>query len=132
MYIFRNGEFIQTTKDQNYYTVLCEKRNAGQITEEEFLKEQERGDALVNYLGIGALSLIDSNSEPLRLKPNDRLIICTDGLYRMLSDKELVEILDSAYDVQTILQQLELAVRKSSEEKNLRRDNMTVSLIKVK
>ena len=132
LYIWRKGEFIQTTKDQNYHTVLKEKRSAGEISEDEFVQGQARGDALVNYLGIGNLSLVDYNKEPLKLKSGDQLLICTDGLYRILSDEEISGILSSENDAKTTLQMIEFSVRKKACENNKRRDNMTVSLIKIK
>ncbi len=132
LYIWRKGEFIQTTKDQNYHTVLKEKRSAGEISEDEFVQGQARGDALVNYLGIGTLSLVDYNKEPLKLKSGDQLLICTDGLYRILSDEEISGILSSENDAKTTLQMIEFSVRKKAGENNKRRDNMTVSLIKIK
>ena len=132
LYIWRKREFIQTTKDQNYHTVLKEKRSAGEISEDEFLQGQTRGDALVNYLGIGTLNLVDYNKEPLRLKSGDQLLICTDGLYRILTDEEISKILNANNDAKTTLQMIEFLVRKKASEKNKRRDNMTVSLIKIK
>ena len=132
LYIWRNKEFIQTTKDQNYHTVLKEKLRAGEMTEDEFHQGQSRGDSLVNYLGIGELNLIDYNKEPLKLKSGDQLIVCTDGLYRILTDEEVSNILNMKNDAISTLQMIESTVRKKSKEKNKRRDNMTVSLIKVK
>lgn len=132
LYIWRKREFIQTTKDQNYHTVLKEKRSAGEISEDEFLQGQTCGDALVNYLGIGALNLVDYNKEPLRLKSGDQLLICTDGLYRILTDEEISGILNANNDAKTALQMMEFLVRKKANENNKRRDNMTVSLIKIK
>lgn len=132
LYIWRKREFIQTTKDQNYHTVLKEKRSAGEISEDEFVQGQTRGDALVNYLGIGTLSLVDYNKEPLKLKSKDRLLVCTDGLYRILSDEEISEIISNGNNVKKTLQMIEFSVRKKAGESNKRRDNMTVSLIKIK
>lgn len=132
LYIWRKKEFIQTTKDQNYHTVLKEKRSAGEISEDEFMQRQSHGNALVNYLGIGTLNLVDYNKEPLRLKSGDQLIVCTDGLYRILSDKEITNILNMNNDVKSTLQMIEFAVRKKAKEENMHRDNMTVALIKVK
>ena len=132
LYIWRKKEFIQTTKDQNYHTVLKEKRTAGEISEEEFYQGSQKGDALFNYLGIGNLNLIDYNTEPLILKERDKLVICTDGLYRILSHNEVSGILNQEKDIKTTLQMIEFAVRKKSKENNQRRDNMTVAVIKIK
>ncbi len=132
LYICRKNEFIQITKDQNYHTVLKEKSFAGEISEEEFLQGQEHGDALVNYLGIGTLDLVDYNKEPLKLKSGDQILICSDGLYRILNDEEIANILSMGNDVKTSLQMMEFSARKKAAENNKRRDNMTVFLIKIK
>lgn len=132
LYIRRKNEFIQMTKDQNYDTVLKEKVNAGEITDEEYLRRSTRKDALVNYLGIENLNLIDYNTEPLKLKSGDQLIVCSDGLYKVLSDVEISELLNINLDAKTTLQMIEIAVRKKAKDTMVRRDNMTVSLIKIK
>lgn len=132
LYINRNHEFIQVTKDQNYFEVLKEKYNIGEITEQELLQNKRKGEALINYLGLGNIDLIDRNDAPLKLKSGDRLIVCTDGLYKVLEDKEIVDILSKNVDIQSTLQMLEIAVRKKASEKNLKRDNMTVALVRIK
>ena len=58
-YLIRDGEMVQLTQDHNYHTVLVEKLNAGLIGESEFTQENVRGEALISFLGIGNLSLID-------------------------------------------------------------------------
>ena len=81
---------------------------------------------------LGDLRLIDHNREPLKLKCGDQVLICTDGLYRLITDDEITNILNMNQDTKTSLQMMELAVRKKAAEKGMRRDNMTVLLIKVK
>lgn len=130
LYIWRKKEFIQITKDQNYHTVLKEKRSLGEISYEEYIGGQARGEELINYLGIGDLNLVDYNKEPLLLKSGDQLLICTDGLYRNLSDKEIFRILEAGNSAKITLQMIEFLVRKKRNSK--RRDNMTVALIKIK
>ena len=132
LYILRKKQLIQSTTDQNYYTVLKEKWSAGKISEEEYIQEQTHGDALVNYLGIGKLYLVDYNKEPLELKSGDQLLVCTDGLYRILSNEEIAVVLNKNADAKMTLQMMEFSVRKKSKEERKRRDNMTVSVIKVR
>ncbi len=132
LYIWRKKEFIQTTKDQNYHTVLKEKRIAGEISEKEYYQGKPQGDALVNYLGIGDLNLIDYNTEPLELKSGDKLVVCTDGLYRILTHDEISSILYQDTDAKMTLQMIEFATRKKAKENNRKRDNMTVALINIK
>lgn len=131
LYILRNQDFLQITKDQNYHTVLKEKRNAGEITDEEFVQDLRSGNALINYVGIGNLELIDHNVEPLVLKRNDQLLLCTDGLYKLLKDNDICAVLCESVDIKTKLQMFEISMRRKAQEFRIKRDNATTSLIKL-
>lgn len=131
-YLFRNGEFVQFTQDQNYKTVLDEKLRADMISENEYNAEMKRGEALISFLGIGNLSLIDYNSLPLQLEQNDKIIIMTDGLYKVLENDEIARILDNFNNIEDALTALEIKIKKQAKNKNINRDNMTVALIKIR
>lgn len=130
-YLFRGGEFVQLTQDQNYKAVLQGKRNAGAISEEEYQTEITKGEALISYLGIGNLNLIDFNETKLELQGNDRIVIMSDGLYKLLSDDEISRIIDNFTNVGDALQALELKARKNAKNVHVSRDNMTVIIIRI-
>ena len=131
-YLLRGGEFVQFTKDLNYRTVINEKLNAGLITEQDFNKEKKKGEALISFLGIGSLSLIDFNEAPLDLKSKDKIIIMSDGLYKLLPDKEIQEIVENFTNGEEALRALENKANKAAKAKAVSRDNMTVGLITMK
>ena len=131
-YLVREGEMVQLTQDHNYHTVLVEKRNAGLMDETEFDRENARGEALISFLGIGNLSLIDYSENPLELKKDDKIIVMSDGLYKIVSDSEIARILDNFSNIGEAVQALELKVQKKAKNGTEARDNMTVALIKVK
>lgn len=131
-YLFRKGELAQFTKDQNYQTVLEEQRRAGLINEARFQKESLKGEALINYLGLGSLSLIDYNERPFPLLTGDKLLLCTDGLYRLVEEEEIRRILEEEDSPGKALAVLEMAAGKQAGQKNLKRDNMTALLIEIK
>ena len=131
-YLSRKGEFVQFTQDQNYKTVLDEKLRAKLITEDEYAVEINRGEALISFLGIGNLSLIDYNKLPLQLEKDDKIIIMTDGLYKVLDDDEIARVADNFGNLEDALDALEIKTQKQSEKKNISRDNMTVALIKIR
>jgi len=132
IYLFRGkDEYVQLTQDQNYKTVIDAQLRSGKITEEEYRKKHKKGHALINYIGIGNIELIDYNHTPLLLKPNDRLLITSDGLYRHMSDREIAqEILrqDEAKDALGSLAEITLA---NARRRNKSRDNLTMILVKV-
>lgn len=131
-YLVRNGEMVQLTQDHNYHTVLIEKLNAGLINKVEFEKENNRGEALISFLGIGNLALIDYSESPLEIKKDDKIIIMSDGLYKIVSDSEIARILDNFNNIGEAVQALEMKAKKNAKNNNESRDNMTVVLIKVK
>jgi len=130
-YLFRNGEFVQFTLDHNYQTVLLEKKNAGLIDEEELENEKGRAEALISFLGIGELNLIDYNDEALQLMKDDKIIIMSDGLYKLVPDEEIARVIDNFNNIGEALQALEMKARKCAKTKSISRDNMTVALIKI-
>lgn len=131
-YLIRGGEMVQLTLDHNYHTVLVEKMNAGLISEEEFLAEDVRGEALISFLGIGNLALIDYSETPLELQKDDKIIIMSDGLYKIVTDSEIARILDNFNNISEALWALEVKAKKNAKNLAVSRDNMTVALIKVK
>lgn len=92
LYIIRDNEIMQMTKDHNYLMELMEEVQCGRITLEEALSHPER-EALVSFLGMDGLKYIDTNKNAFRLLPNDVLIVCSDGLYRVLSKENIKEIM---------------------------------------
>ena len=131
-YLVRKGEMVQLTQDHNYHTVLVEKVNAGLLNAEEFAKEDIRGEALISFLGIGNLALIDYSESPLELQKDDKIIIMSDGLYKIVTDAEIARILDNFNNIGEAVQALEMKAKKNAKYNNESRDNMTVALIKVK
>lgn len=131
-YLIRNGELVQLTQDHNYHTVLVEKRNAGIITEEEFFSEDKKGEALISYLGMGKLELIDYSETSLELLKDDRIILMSDGLYKLVSDEEIERLLNNFGNVVDAMWALEQKARKNAKNYSVSRDNMTIALIKIK
>ena len=131
-YLIRDGEMVQFTQDHNYHTVLVEKLNAGLIGESDFKQEDIRGEALISFLGIGNLALIDYSENPFDLMKDDKIIIMSDGLYKVVSDSEIARIVDNFSNIGEAIQALEMKAKKNAKNSNESRDNMTVALIKVK
>lgn len=48
---------------------------------------------MISYLGMGNVSLMDINNEPFILQENDIVLLCSDGLYKRLPDKDIMQII---------------------------------------
>lgn len=92
-YLLRGGELVRLTTD---HTVVQDLLVAGSITEAE---AENHPISHVLSRSIGPMPEVDVECARLDhfLKPNDVLLLCSDGLYQMVPQAELVEIL-SSYD----------------------------------
>jgi serine/threonine protein phosphatase PrpC len=88
LYLFRRGELTQLTSDHNYSEVLQREVSSGRMSPEEALRHPDR-NALTSYLGMPDLEEIDSNLRPFPLEPGDWILLCSDGLHGVLSEREI-------------------------------------------
>lgn len=132
IYIKRKNELICITKDHNYKMLLDQRKADGNISDEEYQSELREGEGLISYLGINGLPVIDCNQTSVELKQDDEILITTDGLYKMLDEKEIFEVLDNFLNISDILSVLDMKTQRASRIKNKKRDNITMALIKIK
>lgn len=92
IYIIRGDEILAVSREHNYRMTLNQKLEQGEITPEEYSAEEYRAEALISYIGMGSVSLIDVNRKPFLLEDGDIIILSSDGLYRSLSEKEIFEL----------------------------------------
>ena len=76
-------------------------------------------------MGIEKLEKVDYNIEPVALRPGDRVLLCSDGLFKTLALREIVDVLDKAepYRAQDALLEAVKAKAKSKQ------DNVTIVLL---
>ncbi len=83
-YLIRNRMIQQLTSDQ---TVTCNLLNRGEITIAEAEHHPQR-HILLQALGGGG-SPPQPKIDEIEICPGDRLLLCTDGLYNLVSDEEI-------------------------------------------
>ena len=133
VYLFRSkDDYAQLTQDQNYRTVIDAQLHQGKITKEEYSFREKKAHALINYIGIGDIELIDYNHTPVLLKQNDKLLLTSDGLYRYLDDEAIAREVLQQDNVMDTLNNLSCAALKNARELAKSRDNLTMILINVK
>lgn len=92
IYIIRGDEILAVSREHNYRMTLDKKLERGEITPEEYAAEEYRAEALISYIGIGNLSLLDVNRKPFLLEDGDIVILCSDGLYKSLPEGEVLAL----------------------------------------
>ncbi|GAA0422057.1 MAG: Stp1/IreP family PP2C-type Ser/Thr phosphatase [Bacillota bacterium] len=93
----RSGDGLkQITEDHSLVNALVQ---SGQITKDDALSHPRKNVVLK---ALGTEEVIESDVMSLGLEPEDRLLLCTDGLTDKVMDKELSEIMDASTDLQEI------------------------------
>lgn len=93
IYMLRGNEFEQVTRDHNYKLRLDNLLEEDLISQEEYLSRIAQGEALISYIGMGNVTLMDINPVPFQLMNQDVVLLCSDGLYKRLSDEEIRSII---------------------------------------
>ena len=91
IYLIRGSDIVAVNQEHNLKLRIDEQLRTGEITEEEYQKEAEQAEALISFLGIEELTLMDINEKPFLLQENDIVLLCSDGLYKCMSPKEIAE-----------------------------------------
>jgi serine/threonine protein phosphatase PrpC len=123
IYLWRDGKMTQLSIDHDFAMRLSKEVLRGSISAKEAENHPER-DALVSYLGLQELIEVDRNEEPFILEVGDRILLCSDGLYNAISEKEISRLIlghpQNAADALT-----EAVITKSTHNQ----DNVTVAIL---
>lgn len=128
IYIFRGNEMVQVTNDHNYFYQLEQQLENGQISISKFHEEAQNGEALISYIGMGGIFLMDVGEEGFALQSGDAVFICSDGVYRSVSDADLLEIVSSTPEAGETICSLEKRIKDKAIPWQ---DNYTGILIKI-
>lgn len=126
IYMIRDGRGTQINTDHVYARELRLRAARGEISPDQARNHPER-EALTSFLGDREIAEIDRSAVPVLLKPGDRLLLCTDGLYRAVPENEMVAIAvrGSSSEAAEALVARALAARIPNQ------DNATVALLTV-
>jgi serine/threonine protein phosphatase PrpC len=122
-YLIRQGRLSQLTVDHVFANELEREVVSGRLSRTEALRHPERND-LTSYLGKAELTEIDRNIRPLTLEPHDRVIVCSDGAYKSLSESEM-----AGAGLGSAQQSCEDLIARVLAKQTPRQDNVTVLAI---
>lgn len=128
IYLVRNGVARLLSEDHVFAEELDRMYKEGEITYEQAMEHPER-KALTSYLGLPNIERVSRNSGEFPLLKDDVILLCTDGLYRGLSDVEIAEITtEASRKKDDIAQEL---VDRVLEKHLENQDNVTVLALKM-
>ena len=117
-YVYRDKKLIQLTKDHSY---VMEMVRQGKITVEEASVHPKR-NIITRAIGTDKDVKVDIAFEPLKEK--DLILLCSDGLYSMITDKDIEKCLKKKKELSDIVNEL---VDKAND--NGGKDNISVIII---
>lgn len=130
IYIIRENnnqtEMRQITRDHNYWLRLQEMVAQGKMTQEEAMGKRQK-EALISFLGIGNVSLMDISTEPIPMQYGDIVMLCSDGITKTLPDHKIKSIiLDDKNPIeQKAVQLVEAAIHGNTHSQ----DNTSVAIL---
>lgn len=130
IYIIRENnnqtEMRQITRNNNYWLRLQEMVAQGKMTQEEAMGKRQK-EALISFLGIGNVSLMDISTEPIPMQYGDIVMLCSDGITKTLPDHQIKSIiLDDKNPIeQKAVQLVEAAIHGNTHSQ----DNTSVAIL---
>jgi protein phosphatase len=121
LYLVRDGNILRLTRDHSYVGRLVE---SGVLRSEEAEHHPQR-HILTAALGAGTDVAADSPTNPLVLENGDILILCTDGLWSLVQEPEMLSIVTSRDASSACAELVKLARTRSGP------DNITVQILRV-
>ena len=123
VYLFRDGALDQLTKDHTMASYLVE---LGILTVEQAEKSPNK-NRLTSYLGIDSENSVEPYfSERKDLREGDVVLLCSDGLYGMISEEQIRKELSTCCPVEDVGKRLiRLALEAGGQ------DNITVIVIRI-
>lgn len=92
IYLWRDGELTQLNEEHTLAWELLRQVASGTLEREQALVHPDR-DILTSYLGLAGPPEIDRGLRPFALHPGDRLLLCSDGVYRPLPEADIAAAL---------------------------------------
>lgn len=125
IFFIRNDAIQPLNELHNYRLTMDRMLKEGSMSMAEYKKKGKQAEALISFLGMGDMALMDIKT--IQLKDQDRILLCSDGLYRALSEKVILEVLNyHKFDMQMAAQAL---TDEASRRSKRGQDNTSVVLI---
>lgn len=124
LYHIRNKRLIFRTSD---HSVVGEMVRKGELTEED-ARRATNSNVLTRALGIS--DEIQPEIDKVQLQENDKLALCTDGIWGMISENQLVGQLSEEKRLEILVPQIMDGIEAiGKQQANANYDNLTLAII---
>jgi protein phosphatase len=122
LYLLREGEIYLMTED---HSAVMEMVKLGIITAEQ-ARHHEDKNVIIRALGTSAAVEVALWETPMQVRDNDRFLLCSDGLYDLMEDVEIRDLVLNSVDHHSACEALVARARGRGGY-----DNITVGIVKV-
>ena len=126
IYILRGIDMIQVTRDHNYMLRLQQMVDNGQMTLQEVQAKKQK-EALISFLGIGNVTLMDINEQPFEMQFGDIVLLCSDGITKTLPDDQIRDIIKN--DAVSMKEKAKILVEAAVRGNTHSQDNTSVAIL---
>jgi len=121
LYLVRAHTLSRLTRDHSYVGRLVE---SGIVRSEDAESHPQR-HILTAALGSGHEIFPHTPDQPLALEPGDTLVLCTDGLWSLIADQDIVSVVDARQPSEACSMFVKMAIERGAP------DNVTVQVIRI-
>lgn len=124
-FLMRDQHIYQVNPLHNYCTQLYQEAIEDDCLDTDSADNDEKGHRLTSYLGAQEVSIVSYNHRPFTLRPNDTILICSDGVGGVLSQQALKTFLMESPDIAAKLIETNII-----QQRRTHQDNFTALIIK--
>lgn len=125
IYLFREGYANQLNRDHDLLQLWMKDILSGNMSYEEALRNPD-GRKLTSFIGMGELRFVDASISPIEILPGDRIVLMSDGVYNVLSEVQLAELLKKYPDVKEAAAAIDRIIRSA---RNPHQDNYSALIL---
>lgn len=130
IYLIRGNRIKPLNREHNYRLTLQMNLESGLINKDTYDREStgRQADALVSYIGMEQLAMVDVSQAPIIMQEGDVVVLCSDGVCKSLNDSQICAMVrDNDVDMDIAADRLTgMAMRYGARGQ----DNTTVILVK--
>ena len=115
IYYFNNCKLVSRTMDHSVPQMLVA---AGEIKEKEIRHHPDR-NRLLRVMGVDEESLRYQLSEPIARKGRQAFLLCSDGFWELIEEKEMTTLLKKSRSVEQWVDEMEILVRRHGYGTNM-------------
>ena len=126
VYQLRKGKILHRTSDHSHVFDLVRQ---GKMTEEQ-ARLSDKSNIITRSLGI-KLALNVEMIDNLSYKTSDRFFLCTDGIWSMVPENQLIEMISEKGNVESVVAYLVEKINTIGIANGGNHDNLTAALIEM-